>query len=84
MRSYKDKNGKRLGRKSAVKAGRGRPSKDTEKYLRTLAKYPLWRFAEKQAEGKDISVAEYLRNLIQRELNRVTAVQKRTRGKVIR
>ena len=61
MRSYKDKNGNRLGRKSAVKAGRGRPSKNTEKYLRTLAKYPLYRFAEMQAEKKDISVAEYLR-----------------------
>ena len=77
MRSYKDKNGNRLGRKSTVKQGRGRPSKDSEKYLRTLAKYPLYRFAEKQAEKKDISVAEYLRNLIQRELNRVNSVRKR-------
>tara|TARA_Y100001938_G_scaffold151024_1_gene245262 strand:- start:3911 stop:4153 length:243 start_codon:yes stop_codon:yes gene_type:complete len=77
MRSYKDKNGNRLGRKSAVKAGRGRPSKNTEKYLRTLAKYPLYRFAEMQAEKKDISVAEYLRSLIQRELNRVNSVRKR-------
>ena len=70
MRSYKDKNGNRLGRKSAVKAGRGRPSKNTEKYL-------LYRFAEMQAEKKDISVAEYLRSLIQRELNRVNSVRKR-------
>ena len=77
MRSYKDKNGNRLRRKSSVKAGRGRPSKNTEKYLRTLAKYPLYRFAEMQAEKKDISVAEYLRSLIQRELNRVNSVRKR-------
>ena len=77
MRSYKDKNGNRLGRKYTVKQGRGRPSKDSEKYLRTLAKYPLYRFAEQQAEKKDISVAEYLRNLIQRELNRVNSVKKR-------
>jgi len=74
---YRDKNGNRLGRKSTVKQGRGRPSKDSEKYLRTLAKYPLYRFAEQQAEKKDISVAEYLRNLIQRELNRVNSVKNR-------
>ena len=74
---YRDKNGNRLGRKSSVKAERGRPPKDTKKYLRTIAKYPLYRFAEKQAEKKDISVAEYLRNLLQRELNRVNSVRKR-------
>ena len=78
MRKFKSqKTGQRLGRKPTVKVGRGRPSNDTEKYLRTVAKYPLWRFAELQAEKKDVSVAEYLRSLIQREFNRVNSVRKR-------
>ena len=78
MRKFRATNGDRLGRKPSTKReGAGRPLNSEIMSMRFDAFRPQGRFAERQAEKHDITVSEYLRRLIDREMKRIKGLAKR-------